>query len=69
MAGANRSALAAPGRISLRESRQEAGRDGPHGLQITSFKQAAVWLAGGFARAINDKNLRATIQLSLSNPR
>jgi len=49
----------------MQESRLAAGRDGRHGLQIMSFEQAAVRLAGGFARPIDDESLRAAIQAAL----
>jgi len=63
---AHRSTLVVHGRLAMRESRLEAGRDGRHGLQIMSFEQAAVRLAGGFVRPIDDESLRATIQAVLS---
>ena len=62
---AYRSTLLIHGRLAMRESRLMAGRDGRHGLQIMSFEQAAVRLAGGFARPIDDESLRATIQAVL----
>jgi len=49
----------------MREGRLAAARDGRHGLQVMSFEQAAVRLAGGFARPIDDENLRAAIQAVL----
>ena len=57
--------LVVHGRLAMRESRLAAGRDGRHGLQIMSFEQAAVRLAGGFARPIDDESLRAAIQAAL----
>jgi hypothetical protein len=45
----------------MREARLAAARDGRHGLQIMSFEQAAVRLAGGFARPIDEESLRAAI--------
>lgn len=62
---ASRSTLVVHGRLAMRESRLAAGRDGRHGLQIMSFEQAAVRLAGGFARPIDDESLRAAIQAAL----
>jgi hypothetical protein len=62
---AYRSTLVVHGRLAMRESRLAAGRDGRHGLQIMSFEQAAVRLAGGFARPIDDESLRAAIQAAL----
>ena len=61
----SRSTLVVHGRLAMRESRLAAGRDWRHGLQIMSFEQAAVRLAGGFARPIDDESLRAAIQAAL----
>ena len=61
----HRSTLVVHGRLAMRESRLAAGRDGRHGLQIMSFERAAVRLAGGFARPIDDESLRAAIQAAL----
>jgi len=49
----------------MRDRRLAAARDGRHGLQVMSFEQAAVRLAGGFARPIDDESLRAAIQAAL----
>jgi hypothetical protein len=49
----------------MREGRLAAARGGCHGLQVMSFEQAAVRLAGGFARPIDDESLRAAIQAVL----
>lgn len=65
MAGANRSTLVVHGRLAIRERRLAAGRDRRHGLQIMSFEQAAVRLAGGFVRPIDEESLRAAIQAVL----
>jgi hypothetical protein len=65
MAGANRSTLVVHGRLAMRERRLAAGRDRRHGLQIMSFEQAAVRLAGGFVRPIDEESLRAAIQAVL----
>jgi len=62
---AHRSTLVVHGRLAMREGRLAAGRDGRHGLQIMSFEQAAVRLAGGFVRPIDDESLRAAIQAAL----
>ena len=43
---AHRSTLVVHGRLAMRESRLAAGRACQHGLQIMSFEQAAVRLAG-----------------------
>ena len=65
MAVANRSTLVVHGRLAAREGRLAAARDARHGLQVMSFEQAAVRLAGGFARPIDDESLRAAIQAVL----
>ena len=49
----------------MRERHLAAARDGRHGLQVMSFEQAAVRLAGGFARPIDEESLRAAIQAVL----
>ena len=65
MTVAHRSTLVVHGRLAMREGRLAAARDGRHGLQVMSFEQAAVRLAGGFARPIDDESLRAAIQAVL----
>ncbi len=60
-----RSTQVVHGRLAMRESRLAASRGSRHGLQIMSFEQAAVRLAGGFARPIDDESLRAAIQAAL----
>ena len=60
-----RSNLVVHGRLAARKARLAAARNGRHGLQIMSFEQAAVRLAGGFARPIDDESLRAAIQAVL----
>jgi hypothetical protein len=65
MAVANRSTLVVHGRLAAREGRLAAARDARHGLQVMSFEQAAVRLAGGFVRPIDDESLRAAIQVVL----
>lgn len=62
MSVASRSTLIVHGRLAMREGRLAAARDGRHGLQVMSFEQAAVRLAGGFARPVDDECLRAAIQ-------
>lgn len=57
-----RSTLVVHGRLAMREGRLAAARSHHHGLQVMSFEQAAVRLAGGFARSIDDESLRAAIQ-------
>ena len=58
MAVASRSTLVVHGRLAMREGRLTAARSVRHGLQVMSFEQAAVRLAGGFARPIDDESLR-----------
>ncbi len=65
MAVTGRSTLVVHGRLAMREGRLAAARDGRHGLQVMSFEQAAVRLAGGFVRPIDDESLRAAIQAVL----
>lgn len=65
MTAASRSTLIVHGRLAMREVRLAAARGGRHGLQIMSFEQAAVRLAGGFVRPINEESLRAAIQAVL----
>ncbi|RWJ60443.1 MAG: PD-(D/E)XK nuclease family protein [Mesorhizobium sp.] len=65
MAIASRSTLVVHGRLAMRQGRLAAARDGRHGLQVMSFEQAAVRLAGGFARSIDDESLRVAIQAAL----
>ncbi|WP_339913385.1 PD-(D/E)XK nuclease family protein [uncultured Brevundimonas sp.] len=49
----------------MRQLRLEAARQSRHGLQILSFEQLAVRLAGGFCRSIDDESLRIAIQATL----
>ena len=65
MTAASRSTLIVHGRLAMREARLAAARSGRHGLQIMSFEQAAVRLAGGFVRPIDEESLRAAIQVVL----
>lgn len=65
MAGIKRSTLVVHGRLAMRAARLRAARGRAHGLQIMSFEQAAVRLAGGFVRPIDDETLRETIQAVL----
>lgn len=67
MTSAGRSTLVVHGRLAMRESRLAAARGVRHGLQIMSFEQAAVRLAGGFTRPIDDESLRAAIHAVLSS--
>ncbi|WP_312064013.1 PD-(D/E)XK nuclease family protein [Brevundimonas sp.] len=61
----NRRTIVAHGRIAMRELRLDAARQRRHGLQIMSFEQLAVRLAGGFTRPIDDESLRTAIQAVL----
>jgi len=61
----SRSTLVVHGRLAMRQARLNAAREGRHGVQILSFEQAAVRLAGGFVRPIDDESLRETIQAVL----
>jgi hypothetical protein len=61
----NRRTIVAHGRLAMREIRLDAARNRLHGLQIMTFEQLAVRLAGGFARPIDDEALRAAIQTVL----
>lgn len=62
---ASRSTLVVHGRLAMQESRLAAARDHSHGLQVMSFEQVAVRLAGGFFRPIDNESLRAAIQAVL----
>jgi hypothetical protein len=46
----------------MRAARLAAARQGRHGLQVMTFEQAVVRLAGGFNQAIDTETLRTTIQ-------
>ena len=49
----------------MRAARLVAARQGRHGLQVMTFEQAAVRLAGGFNQAIDTETLRTTLQAVL----
>ena len=66
MTNVHRSTLVVHGRLAMQERRLAVSRDGRHGLQIMSFEQAAVRLAGGFTRPIDDESLRAAIHVALT---
>lgn len=57
----DRRTVVAHGRMAMRDLRLGAARQRSHGLQIMSFEQLAVRLAGGFARPIDDESLRIAI--------
>ena len=61
----NRRTIVAHGRLAMRELRLDAARQRRHGVQVMSFEQLAVRLAGGFARPIDDECLRTAIQAVL----
>lgn len=65
MVSAVRSTLVVQGRFAMREARLAAARNGRHGLQIMSFEQVAVRLAGGFVQPIDDEMLREAIHRAL----
>lgn len=65
MTMSNRRTIVAHGRLAMRELRLDAARRRQHGLQVMTFEQLAVRLAGGFARPIEDESLRAAIQTVL----
>ncbi len=67
MTMSDRRTIVVHGRMAMRELRLDAARHKRHGLQIMSFEQLAVRLAGGFARPIEDESLRAAIQAVLSS--
>ena len=58
-----RRTIVAHGRLAMREVRLDAARRKLHGLQVMSFEQLAVRLAGGFSRPIDDENLRAGLNV------
>lgn len=66
MSISDRRTIVVHGRLAMREVRLDAARKRRHGLQIMSFEQLAVRLAGGFASPIDDDSLRAAIQAVLS---
>lgn len=61
MSISNRRTVVVHGRLAMREVRLDAARKRCHGLQILSFEQLAVRMAGGFALAIDDDSLRSAI--------
>ena len=60
-----RRTVVAHGRLAMRELRLGAARRSRHGLQILSFEQLVVRLAGGFCRPVDDESLRIAIQATL----
>ena len=62
----DRHTIVAHGRLAMREIRLVATRRRRHGLQVMSFEQLAVRLAGGFASPIDDESLRNAIQAVLT---
>ena len=55
----------AHGRLGMREQRIEAARGRRHGLQVMTFEQLAVPLAGGLAQPIDDDALRESVEAVL----
>ena len=55
----------AHGRLGMRELRLEAARGRRHGLQVMTFEQLAVRLAGGLAQPIDDDALWETVKAVL----
>jgi len=49
----------------MRALRLDATRNRRHGMQIMSFEQLAVRLAGGFAQPVDEESLRTAIQIVL----
>ena len=66
MSQATRSTKIVHGRLAMRDSRLAAARAGAHGLQVMTFEQAAVRLAGGFCQPIDPEALRTAVQKALS---
>lgn len=60
-----RSTTIVQGRLAMREGRLDAALNRRQGLQIMTFEQAAVRLAGGFSRSIDVEALRSAIQEAL----
>lgn len=60
-----RRTIVAHGRLAMRDLRLDAARQRQHGVQIMSFEQLVVRLAGGFAHPIDDECLRSAIQAVL----
>ncbi|WP_202596449.1 PD-(D/E)XK nuclease family protein [Mesorhizobium loti] len=60
-----RRTIVAHGRLAMRERRLDAARNRRHGLQVMSFEQLVVRLAGGFATQIDDDTLRSAILAAL----
>ena len=60
-----RQTTVAHGRLGMRELRLDAARGRRHGLQVMTFEQLLVRLAGGLARSIDDDALRETVKAVL----
>ena len=65
MSFAKRSTVVVQGRLAMRHQRLALAREGRHGVQVMTFEQLAVRLAGGFICPIDDESLRAAIQMAL----
>ena len=59
----------AHGRLGMRELRLDAARERRHGLQVMTFEQLAVRLAGGLARPVDDDALREAVKAVLPKPK
>ena len=55
----------AHGRLGMRELRLDAARERRHGLQVMTFEQLAVRLAGGLTRPIDDDALQEAVKAVL----
>ena len=53
--------IVAHGRVTMREYRLRAAREGRHGVQIMTFEQLAARLAGGLAHSVNEDSLRKAL--------
>ena len=60
-----RRTIVAHGRLGMRELRLDAARARRHGLQVMTFEQLAVRLAGGLARPIDDDALHEAVKAVL----
>lgn len=61
-----RRTIVAHGRLAMREVRLNAARTGTHGVQVLTFEQLAVRLAGGFFQPIDSDTLRLAIGNALA---
>ncbi len=66
MESSGRRTIVAYGRLAMREVRLNAARTGAHGVQVLTFEQLAVRLAGGFFQPIDSDTLRLAIRNALA---